>query len=45
MLDLVSYWLGMCMLELMLFYGKNEALSWLEKVVNTKEVLLKILSA
>ena len=45
MLDLVRYWLGMYMHELRLFCGKNEALSWLEKVVNTKEVLLKILFA
>ena len=41
-LDLVSYWPGMYMLELRLFCGKNEALNWLEKLVKTKEVLLKI---
>ena len=42
MLDLVSCWLGMYMLELKRFCGKDEALDWLEKLVNTKEVLLKI---
>ena len=42
MLDLVSCWLDMYILELRLFCGKNEALNWLEKLVNTKEVLLKI---
>ena len=42
MLDLVSCWLGMYMLDLRLFCGENEALKWLEKLVNTKEVLLKI---
>mgnify|MGYP004706068757 FL=1 len=31
MLDLVSYWLDMYMLELKLFHGKNEALIWLKK--------------
>ena len=41
-LDLVSCWFGMYMLELNLFCGKDEALDWLEKLVNTKEVPLKI---
>ena len=41
MLDLVSCWFGIYMLELKLFCGKDEALDWLEKLANTKEVPLK----
>ena len=45
MLDLVSYWLGMYMLELRLFCGKNEALNWLEKLSKNKGGAAENLSA
>ena len=45
MLDVVSCGLDIYMLELKLFHGKNKALNGLEKLVNTKEVPLKIFSA
>ena len=42
MLDLVSCWLGIYILELKWFCGKDKALDLLEKLVNTKEMPPKI---